>query len=84
MDIDLSKVIGYSKDSLKSRTLMRAIMKDLYPDKTREMNVLLDIYESGVPKEIRNNGIISSEQYQQYVERILIIMDCKQGLYVKV
>lgn len=71
MDIDLSKVIGYSKDSLKSRTLMRAIMKDLYPDKTREMNVLLDIYESGVPKEIRNNGTISSEQYQQYVEQII-------------
>lgn len=71
MDIDLSKVIGYSKDCLKSRTLMRAIMKDLYPDKTREMNVLLDIYESGVPKEIRHNGAISSEQYQQYVEQII-------------
>ena len=44
MDIDLSKVIGYSKDSLKSRTLMRAIMEDLLPDKTRKMNVLLRMY----------------------------------------
>lgn len=71
MDIDLSKVVGYSKDSLKSRTLMRSIMQDLFPDKTREMNILLSVYESGVPKEIRNNGTITSEQYQQYVRRVI-------------
>jgi hypothetical protein len=71
MDIDLSKVIAYSKDSLQSRALMRAIMLDLYPGKTREMNVLLDVYESGVPREIKNMGKINDSQYMAYIQRIV-------------
>ena len=62
MDIDLSKVIGYSRDSLQSRALMRSIMLDLYPGKTREMNVLLDVYESGVPRKIKNDGNITENE----------------------
>ena len=69
--IDLSKVIGYSKDCLQSRSLMRAVILDLYPGQTREMNVLLDIYESGVPREIRNTGTITDSQYAAYVQRIV-------------
>ena len=71
MDIDLSKVIGYSRDSLQSRALMRSIMLDLYPDKTREMNVLLDVYESGVPRKIKNDGNITDAKYAQYVQKIV-------------
>jgi hypothetical protein len=71
MDIDLSKVIAYSKDSLQSRALMRAIMLDLYPGKTREMNVLLDVYESGVPRKIKNMGSINDSQYMAYIQRIV-------------
>lgn len=71
MDIDLQKVIGYSRDSLQSRALMRAVMLDLYPGKTREMNVLLDVYESGVPRKIKNDGKITDEQYVQYVQKII-------------
>lgn len=54
MEIDLQRVLSYSKDSLQSRALMRSIILDLYPGKTREMNVLLDIYESGVPLTIKS------------------------------
>ena len=50
MKIDLAIVIGYSKDSLQSREKMRAIMRDLYPNSTLEMNVLLSVYESGIPQ----------------------------------
>ncbi len=71
MDIDLSKVIGYSRDSLQSRALMRSIMLDLYPGKTREMNVLLDVYESGVPRKIKNDGNITDAKYVQYVQKIV-------------
>ena len=71
MDIDLSKVIGYSKDSLQSRVLMRSIMLDLYPGKTREMNVLLDVYESGVPRKIKNDGNITDAKYAQYIQKIV-------------
>lgn len=71
MDIDLSKVIGYSRDSLQSRALMRSIMLDLYPGKTREMNVLLDVYESGVPRKIKNDGIITDAKYAQYIQKIV-------------
>ena len=70
MEINLSRVIGYSKDSLQSRALMRAIMLDLYPGKTLEMNVLLDVYESGVPRKIKNDGEITEAQYTQYVQKI--------------
>lgn len=71
MEIDLSKVIIYSKDSLQSRALMRSIMLDLYPGKTREMNVLLDVYESGIPKKIKNDGSITDAKYAQYVQKIV-------------
>ena len=71
MDIDLKKVIGYSRDSLQSRALMRSIILDLYPGKTREMKVLLDVYESGVPKKIKDDGHITEAQYIQYVQKII-------------
>lgn len=71
MDIDLSKVIGYSRDCLQSRTLMRSIILDLYPGKTREMNVLLDVYESGVPRKIKIDGSITNAKYAQYVQKIV-------------
>lgn len=71
MDIDLSKVIGYSKDSLQSRALMRSIMLDLYPGKTREMNILLDVYESGIPRTCKSKKDISSQEYEQYIQIII-------------
>jgi len=71
MKIDLSRVIGYSRDSLQSRALMRAIMLDLYPGQTLEMNVLLDVYESGIPRKIKNNGKITDTQYAQYIQQII-------------
>ena len=71
MNIDLSKVIGYSRDSLQSRALMRSIMLDLYPGRTKEMNVLLDVYESGVPRKIKNDGNITDEKYAQYIQKIV-------------
>lgn len=71
MDIDLSKVIGYSRDSLQSRALMRAIIQDLYPGKIREMNILLDVYESGVPRQIKNDGNITDVEYARYIQKIV-------------
>lgn len=71
MEIDLNKVIGYSKDCLRSRALMRAVILDLYPEATREMNVLLTVYESGVPDKIRRDGKITDGQYEQYVRSII-------------
>lgn len=71
MDIDLSKVIGYSRDSLQSRALMRSIMLDLYPGKTRKMNILLSVYERGVPRKIKNDGNITDAKYAQYIQNIV-------------
>lgn len=50
---------------------MRSIMLDLYPGKTREMNVLLDVYESGVPRKIKNDGNITDANYAQYIQKIV-------------
>lgn len=71
MDIDLSRVIGYSRDSLQSRALMRSIMFDLYPSKIREINILLNVYESGVPRKIKLDGHITESEYVQYVQKIV-------------
>lgn len=82
MEIDLSKVIGYSRSSLQSRALMRSIMLDLYPGKTREMNVLLDVYESGVPRKIKNDGTINDVQYAQYIQKIVDEYGVQEALIV--
>lgn len=71
MKIELNRVIEYSKDCLRSRALMRAVILDLYPGATREMNVLLDVFESGVPDKIRRDGKITNDQYEQYVKSII-------------
>lgn len=71
MTIDLKKVLAHSKDSLQSRATMRGIIKDLYPDATREMNVLLDVYESGVPRAIKRAGSITDMQYSTYIQKII-------------
>ena len=71
MKIDLTKVLAYSKDCLQSRAQMRAIMMDMYPGMIRDINILLDVYESGVPKKIKNDGSITDALYAQYVQKIV-------------
>ena len=71
MEIDLTKVLAYSKDCLQNRAQMRSIMMDMYPGMTRDMNILLDVYESGVPRKIQNDGSITDTQYAQYVQKIV-------------
>lgn len=71
MKIELNKVLGYSKDCLQSRALMRAVILDLYPGEIREMNILLAVYESGIPRDIKSAGKITNEQYSSYVRKIV-------------
>lgn len=71
MIINLSKVISYSKDALQSRAHMRAIMCDLYPGNTQEMNILLSVYESGIPKKIKKDQTITDVQYALYIKQII-------------
>ena len=79
MEIDLLEVIKCLDGKRQSRALMRSIMQDLYPGKNREMNTLLDVYESGIPQRIKEAGAIRTEQYEQYIH---IIMD-EYGLQQK-
>ena len=46
-------------------------MLDLYPGKTREMNILLNVYESGVPRIIKNEGTITDAKYAHYIHKIV-------------
>ena len=70
MEIDLAKVLAYSNGGMQSRTQMRSIMMDMYPGKTRDINVLLSVYESGIPKKIKNDGKINEAQYAAYIKKI--------------
>lgn len=70
MNIDLAKVVCSYPDSLKSRARLRAIMRDLYPDQIREMNVLLAIYESGILKQMVSEPDLIEERRARYVQQI--------------
>lgn len=71
MDIELAKIIEYSDDSLKSRALMRSIMLDFYPNNIKEINILLDVYESGIPQKIKHKGTISALDYNHYSSQLV-------------
>ena len=70
MEIDLAKVLAYSNGGMQSRTQMRSIMMDMYPGKTKDINVLLSVYESGIPEKIKKDGKINESQYVAYIKKI--------------
>lgn len=70
LNIDLNKVIENRKDCIHSRASMKEVLLDLYPNETREMNVLLSIYESGIPKRIKKEQMISDTQFSRDIQKI--------------
>ena len=70
MEIDLTKILAYSPDCLQNRAQLRSIMMDMYPGKTRDMNLILAVYDSGIPSKIKNDGSITLTQYISYCKKI--------------
>lgn len=51
MKINLQNAVIFSDNYAKNRTQLRAYMRDIYPDaEIRTINILLNVYESGIAK----------------------------------
>lgn len=71
MNIDLRRVFQVSEDCLKSRVKLKGILRDLYPENKRDINVLLSVFESGIPTIIARQKSVNEMQYHNYVNRIV-------------
>ena len=71
MEIDLGKVLEYSDECLRSRSKLRSVMSDMYPGKTLEMNVLLAVYDSGIPKELKKRGDVTPARFQASLQKVM-------------
>jgi hypothetical protein len=71
MRVDLEKALAVSDDCMQSRARLKSIMRDLYPEEKREVNILLNVYESGAPSRIAKQGYISKEEYPIFLKKII-------------
>ena len=71
MKADLQKTIGFSNNFTKSRHLVRAYMKDVNPGiAIREINILLNVYESGIAAALSQMDRISYIQYSAFISKL--------------
>ena len=70
MNVDLEKVLKSSPDAMKSRTNLKSVLKDLYPEEKRDINILLDVFESGAPSKIAEKKYIDDHEYNQFIVKI--------------
>lgn len=84
---DLNEDLIVCEDTLINRNRLKALLSDLYPKNKRDINILLNIYDSGIPADIYERGTISCNEYLIYIQRLvnenaLIKDDAKEGLDV--
>lgn len=65
-DIDLKILLKQSTGSIKPSAKIRALMKDLYPGKTREVNILYFALESGITKKISDLIVVSESDIHRF------------------
>ena len=85
--IDLKEDLIVCDDDLINRNRLKALLCDLCPENKRDINILLSIYDSGIPVEIYERKDISCNEYIIYMHRLidenaLIKDDAKDGLDV--
>ena len=71
MRVDLKKIISDYPNTLNSRSQLSGIIKDLYPEENRDRNIVLAIYDLGIPMEMKNKTKIEDAKYRQLVKRIV-------------
>ena len=83
MEINLLEVIKYNKKCLQDKTLLRNIISDKYPQNVREMNVLLNVYDIGVLRDIACNASITELQYSSYVQKLINTYGLQEQLAIQ-
>lgn len=71
MNIDLQSALKFSDNFIKNRTQMRAYFRDVYPkEDLRTINLLLNVYEIGIPKMLLNGNVITQDQYASHIGKL--------------
>lgn len=71
MSIDLQSALKFSDNFVKNRTQMRAYFRDVYPKtELRTINLLLNVYELGIPKLLLIGTGITQNQYNAFISKL--------------
>lgn len=69
--LDLKRVMQAVGGVYVNRDKLRGVMKDLYPQSILDTNILLAVYESGIPKVLSKKKSITSLEFTHYVDQIV-------------
>lgn len=68
--MNLCIILDKYPQCLESRAKLSAILRDLYPDERREINIVLDIYECGIADKIKPLKSIDALQVQAFCRQL--------------
>lgn len=74
--IDLKGVLAKYPDCLDTRTRLAGLLRDLYPDEKRMVNVILAVYQSGIAARIAGVAEIDAAQLHSFAQ----LLDDEHGL----
>lgn len=69
MEINLRNVIMYNANCLQDKNLLRNIISDMYPGNELEKNILLQVYDIGIIRDIAR-GNLTELQYIVYFQKL--------------
>lgn len=68
--MNLRIILDQYPQCLESRAKLSAILRDLYPNERREINIVLDIYECGIADKIKQLKNIDALQVQAFCRQL--------------
>ncbi len=69
-DIDLREFIDDRFSSVSSVNSLKALLRDYFPENRREINILCDLYECGLCRELSIKGELGEAETIQYANRM--------------
>lgn len=71
MKVDLIEVMKCVNEESANRSKLRAVMLDLYPTELKDINILLAVYEAGIPYKLKHEKKIDEERYIRYLKKVV-------------
>lgn len=69
-DIDLGAMLSEHPECLRSSSKFRAMLKDYFPGKDREVNILWNLFDCGIDKTISKLQRVEASDIQKYLNTI--------------
>ena len=76
MIIELRKILEKYPDVLENKNQFKNILKDIYPEITRDVNIVLNVLDAGIASQISATNIMK----EQDIRRYLIILEKLYGI----